>query len=145
MAATPRLQALWILLLAAALASACAPVRPAPQPVARNEVRASGAAGGPPPWAPAHGHRRKHGTEPARNGGGHDVRVVFDSQRGVHVVVGMSDHYWDAGRYYRVVRGEWRVSDHVDGPWVGVEIAEVPLALVRAATSKNVYPARRAD
>jgi hypothetical protein len=145
MAPTPRLQAAWILPLAAALASGCVVTHPAPQPQARNEVHAGDAKGGPPPWAPAHGYRRKHGAEPARDAGSDDVHIVFDSQRGVHVVLGLSDHYWDAGRYYRVVRGEWRVSARIDGPWVSVEVGDVPLALVRAATSKDVYPARRAD
>ncbi len=40
-----------------------------------SHARSSNAAapgGGPPPWAPAHGYRRKHGGGPGRNQGGYD-------------------------------------------------------------------------
>lgn len=143
MATVSRLPGVWLLAGAAALASGCVqarpPVQPGAHPLPASELYSAEPQGGPPPHAPAHGLRRRQGPDPGA------VRIAFDSERGVHVVVGMPDHYWDAGRYFRVKRGEWRVADHVDGPWVGTEARDVPLALVRAADSKDVYPAQRAD
>ena len=51
---------------------------------------------GPPSHAPAHGYRHKHAH--------HGVELVFDSAFGVYGVVGMSDHFFHAGHFYRQAR-----------------------------------------
>ncbi len=146
MASGSGLQGVWLLAGAAALVSGCVqakpPVHPGARPLPARERHAGEPQGGPPPHAAAHGQRGGHGPEADDPDA---VRIAFDSERGVHVVVGHPDHYWDAGRYFRVKRGEWRVAAHVEGPWVPVEVGDVPLALLRAAVSKDVYPASRAD
>jgi hypothetical protein len=105
--------------------------------------------GGPPPWAPAHGHRRKHG-DGGHHGDGGGVQVVFDSERGVYVVIGFPHHYYDAGHYYRFDSGHWEVSAHFEGPWLAVETRKVPASLRHARKKpkkgkKNGNPARWAD
>lgn len=72
---------------------------------------------GPPPHAPAHGYRHKHG---------HGTELVFDSRVGVYVVGGRSDHYYDSGSWYRHVDGAWQVSIELDGPWRFVSVHRLP-------------------
>ena len=146
MASVSRFQGVWLLAGAAALAAGCVQAKPpahlGTRPLPADELHAGDPKGAPPPHAAAHGLRHRQDAEPGEPGA---ARIAFDSERGFHVVVGYPDHYWDAGRYFRLKRGEWRVADHVEGPWVRVEARDVPLALVRAADSKDVYPAQRAD
>jgi len=76
--------------------------------------------GGPPPHAPAHGHRRKH----------HDgIELVYDSEIGVYVVVGRSHHYHDGRSYFRWIGGEWMMSVRMDDGWVAVGSTDVPTRL----------------
>jgi len=63
---------------------------------------------GPPPHAPAHGHRRKQVC---------GVELVFDTQLGLYVVVGHPDHYYYDGHFYRLTGGVWEVSLRFDGGW----------------------------
>lgn len=64
--------------------------------------------GGPPPHAPAHGHRKKHGA----------VDLAFDSGIGVYVVVGHPHYYWDGRVYLRWSGARWESCDRLDGVWV---------------------------
>jgi len=77
---------------------------------------------GPPPHAPAHGHRH------ARHRDG--VELVFDAGLGVYLVVDRRDYYWYRDRYLHWVSGSWWVSDRFDGGWVEVSIDAVPAGLV---------------
>ena len=63
---------------------------------------------GPPPHAPAHGHRRKQVC---------GVELVFDTGLGVYVVVGHPDHYYCDGYFYRLTEGVWAMSLRFDGGW----------------------------
>ncbi|MBW2316987.1 MAG: hypothetical protein JRH10_22740 [Deltaproteobacteria bacterium] len=77
---------------------------------------------GPPPHAPAHGHRhRRHQDE---------LELVFDAGLGVYSVVGRPDYYWHRDRYLHWTSGSWRVSRRFDGRWAGISIDAVPAGLV---------------
>ena len=81
---------------------------------------------GPPPHAPAHGHRHKH----------HGVDLLFDTGLGVYVVVGHAHHYFHDGRYYRLHESGWRVSAKLDGHWVEIKIKDLPRGLVSVKVKK---------
>lgn len=74
---------------------------------------------GPPPHAPAHGYRHKHG----------DVNLVFKSDLGVYLVDGHSGHYFSEGSYYRSHKGSWQISAHFEGPWSSVSKSKLPKGL----------------
>ena len=76
---------------------------------------------GPPPHAPAHGHRHKRHRD--------DVELVFDSGLGVYLVVDRPDYYWHRDRYLHWSSGSWRVSHRIDGDWAVVSVDVVPVAL----------------
>jgi len=62
---------------------------------------------GPPPHAPAHGYRHKH----------HDHDLVFDSELGVYVVVGLPELWFFDGSYFRWYGDRWEIGVDVGGPW----------------------------
>jgi hypothetical protein len=62
---------------------------------------------GPPPHAPAHGYRHKH----------HGRDLVFDSDLGVYVVVGLPDLWFLDGSYYRWYGERWEIGIDIAGPW----------------------------
>jgi hypothetical protein len=74
---------------------------------------------GPPPHAPAHGRRYKQ----------QGVELVYDSGRGVYVVVGLPNHYYSEGNYYRLRDTRWQVGVHIDGPWQPVSEESLPPGL----------------
>ncbi|MAG34180.1 MAG: hypothetical protein CL908_25145 [Deltaproteobacteria bacterium] len=66
---------------------------------------------GPPPHAPAHGHRHQHRHQ------GRDLELVFDSDLGVYVVVGIADRYYWNGHYIRIDGEQWYASVSLQGGW----------------------------
>jgi len=74
---------------------------------------------GPPPHAPAHGYRHKH----------QGVELVYDSGRGVYVVIDFPHHYYFKGHYYRLRETQWEVGVHIDGPWEFVSEDSLPSGL----------------
>ena len=78
---------------------------------------------GPPPHAAAHGYRHKR-----RHDG---VELIFDSGRGVYVVVGLSDHFFHAAHYYRLAGGAWQVSLRLDRGWTALEASALPAGLAK--------------
>jgi len=84
---------------------------------------------GPPAHAPAHGYRRKHVA---------GMELVFDSGRGVYVVVGLSDHYYHDGYFYRLRGGLWEMSLKPDGDWKAASEKSLPMGLqVKVKTNGN--------
>ena len=75
---------------------------------------------GPPAHAPAHGYRRKHVA---------GMELVFDSGRGIYVVVGLSDHYYHNGYFYRLCGSLWEMSPKPDGNWKVVSQKLLPMGL----------------
>ncbi|MGB2866151.1 MAG: hypothetical protein WBC05_22650 [Sedimentisphaerales bacterium] len=75
---------------------------------------------GPPAHAPAHGYRRKHAA---------GMELVYDSGRGVYVVVGLSDHYYHDGYFYRLRGGLWEMSLKPDGGWKAASEKSLPMGL----------------
>ncbi|MHC4646738.1 MAG: hypothetical protein ACYTBJ_14665 [Planctomycetota bacterium] len=75
---------------------------------------------GPPPHAPAHGHRHKNHD---------DVQLAYDSGRGVYVVVGIDDHYYWNGHYYRLSHSGWQVSVSMGGRWKPASEESLPVGL----------------
>ena len=74
---------------------------------------------GPPPHAPAHGYRRKY----------QGVELVYDSGRGIYVVIGFPNHYYFKGHYYRLGEVEWEVGVILEGPWKVISYDELPKGL----------------
>ena len=79
-------------------------------------------AGGPPPWAPAHGYRRNHAS---------GVTLVYDTGLGAYVVAGMPGYYYIDDRFYRSVTGAWQISVQLDGPWQSVGGRGLPPGLAK--------------
>jgi hypothetical protein len=77
---------------------------------------------GPPPWAPAHGHRHK------QHGG---AELVFDSGLGVYLVVGHTDLYFHRDHYYRYLEGRWELSIELGGPWLVAKVDKIPPGLIK--------------
>ena len=96
----------------------------------RSRVRI-GRGNGPPPHAPAHGHRHKH----AANG----VDLVYDSGRGVYVVVDLPDHYYYEGHFFRIRGAQWEVSLQVSGGWERVYEDSIPPGLRTKHKSKGKW------
>ncbi len=83
----------------------------------------------PPAHAPAHGYRRKHV---------HGMELVFDSGRGVYVVVGLSDHYYHDGYFYRLRGSSWEMSLKPNSGWKVVSGKSLPMGLqVRGKANSN--------
>jgi hypothetical protein len=84
---------------------------------------------GPPAHAPAHGYRRKHVA---------GMELVFDSGRGVYIVVGLPNHYYHDGYFYRLRDGLWEMSLKHDGDWKVVSQKSLPLGLqVKVKSNDN--------
>ena len=81
----------------------------------------------PPPHAPAHGYRHKH----------QGVELVYDSGRGVYVVINFPHHYYFKGHYYRLRETQWEVGVHIDGPWEFVSEGSLPPGLRAKGKAKG--------
>lgn len=75
---------------------------------------------GPPPHAPAHGYRHKHGD------GAH---LRYDSGLGLYVVLGHRDHYFSDGLYFRYSGGQWELSASLSGGWKLASESKLPKSL----------------
>ena len=87
----------------------------------------------PPSHAPAHGYRAKHKNHakpPASAPNG--VEIVFDSERGVSIAVGLPGVYFHAGQFYRRHDGGWQISVRADGGWNAVKGHAMPEAIRKA-------------
>ncbi len=73
----------------------------------------------PPPWAPAHGYRRKH----------HKHDLVFDAKIGVYVVVDLLGHYFYRDRFYKRVDGQWWTAARITSGWTVVGADGIPPGL----------------
>jgi len=74
---------------------------------------------GPPPHAPAHGYRQKY----------QGVELVYDSGRGVYVVVEFPLHFYLKGSFYRFHESQWEISADIKGPWKVIAEEELPPGL----------------
>lgn len=79
-----------------------------------------GRGNGPPPHAPAHGYRHKHID---------GVELVYDSGRGVYVVVGLPDHYYCDGHFFRIRSAQWEMSLSTTHGWKPVYEDTIPPGL----------------
>ncbi len=92
----------------------------------------------PPAHAPAHGYRAKRGGQvhaPAKESGG--IEVVFDSERGISVAVGLPGVLFHEGHYYREYDGRWQVSLSGNGGWSFAASGSIPEIIVK---SKKRHP-----
>lgn len=83
---------------------------------------------GPPPHAPAHGYR-------ARTSEG--IEIAYDSKLGLYVVVGLSNHYFCEGLYYRFNGGHWEVTAKFHDSWEAVAEYKVPQVLYSSKKGKG--------
>jgi hypothetical protein len=74
---------------------------------------------GPPPHAPAHGYRHKHGN----------IVLVYQSSLGIYAVDGHQGYYFLEGHFYRRNGSKWQVSAQFEGPWKKVSKAKLPKEL----------------
>ncbi len=88
---------------------------------------------GPPPHAPAHGYRRKL---PSKG------ELVFDSDCGVYVVVGLVKHFWLNGQYYRFCNGQWEMSMAIESGWKVVGEEKLPPGLRKKYKDKHAWKKR---
>jgi hypothetical protein len=79
---------------------------------------------GPPPWAPAHGYRRKY--EHAYQHRDSTVDLVFDSGLGVYIVVGIPNYYYWNGTYVRLNGTSWSRAPYLDARWTPCSEDELP-------------------
>jgi hypothetical protein len=85
----------------------------------RSIKKGKGKPKGPPPHAPAHGYRHKH----------QGVDLVYDSGRGVYVVVELDNYFYFKGNYYRHKENQWEISVHIEGPWEVITQKSLPKGL----------------
>lgn len=105
------------------MTASCSSYRTHPEPVIITDRS------GPPAHAPAHGYRRKHVQ---------GVEVVFDSGLGVYVVVGLTDHYYHDGYFFRLRSGIWERCPEPDGHWKVVAANSLPIGLqAKAKVNSN--------
>jgi hypothetical protein len=80
----------------------------------------------PPAHAPAHGYRAKHHRNKYHMHDHHErheravhsgVQIIFDSERGVHIAVGLPGLFFHEGSFYRHTSGGWQMSMRADGSW----------------------------
>lgn len=90
-----------------------------------------GRGNGPPPHAPAHGYRHKHKTK--------GVELVYDSGRGVYVVVGLPDHYYFDGHFFRIRGAHWEISLNTDDGWEPVYEDSIPPGLRKKGKAKGKW------
>jgi len=83
---------------------------------------------GPPSHARAHGYRRKQVC---------GYELVYDSGRGVYVVVGLPDCYYHEGHFYRWHAGAWEISVRADGDWTAVGRQALPPGLQAKTEDKT--------
>jgi hypothetical protein len=77
---------------------------------------------GPPPWAPAHGYRRKHAD---------GVVLVYDKGLDGYRVDGYPDCYFYGNRFYCRRGNVWNTGPHIRGPWTVVSVRNLPPGLAR--------------
>jgi len=77
---------------------------------------------GPPPWAPAHGYRRKH------PGG---ALLVYDAGLGCYAVEGHPSCYFQGNRFYCRRGGAWSGGPSLGGPWTVVSLQQLPPGLAK--------------
>lgn len=100
---------------------------------------------GPPPWAPAHGYRHKH--QRAYQSREQTVDLVFDSNVGVYVVVGIPNYYYWDGAYLRLEAGHWWRAQYLDASWTPCPAEALPGNLRSKPVTRYRGPPRdhRAD
>ncbi|MHC4556001.1 MAG: hypothetical protein ACYTFW_01855 [Planctomycetota bacterium] len=91
---------------------------------------------GPPAHARAHGYRRKHVA---------GMELVYDSGRGVYIVVGLSNHYYHDGYFYRLSGTLWEVSSQPNGGWASVSEKSLPPGLQAKGIGKGKGKNKRAS
>jgi hypothetical protein len=57
------------------------------------------------------------------------MELVYDSVRGIYVVVDFPNHYYFKGHYYRLGEIQWEVSVGLGGPWEFISYEELPKGL----------------
>lgn len=78
--------------------------------------------GGPPPNAPARGYQHEQSGE---------IQLVFDSNMGVYIVSGYTEHYYYHNRYYRWNNGSWQTSPKINRGWSSAPEKTIPPGLRR--------------
>jgi len=94
-------------------------------------VLPGGAGSEPPAHAPAHGYRAKQKQKHVHAS---EHQIVFDSERGIRVVVGLPGVFYHEGHFYRHADGGWQVSLRADTGWGSIAVANVPRLVFSAHT-----------
>ena len=116
----------FVLFCAALMLASCTTVG-----VYHTSGRKTGRGNGPPPHAPAHGYRYKHQTK--------GVELVYDSGCGVYVVVGLPDHYYCDGHFFRIKGAHWEMSLSTRYGWEPAYEDSIPPGLRNKGKSKGKW------
>jgi hypothetical protein len=65
------------------------------------------------------------------------VELVYDSGRGVYVVVGLPGHYYCDGRFFRISGAQWEMSLNTTHGWEPVYEHSIPPGLRSKGKSKG--------
>jgi len=84
---------------------------------------------GPPPHAPAHGYRHKHGQ----------ANLRFDKRLGLYIVLGRHEHYYHHGYYYHRGDSSWYLSRDLKGPWYAIKEKRLPPGLHKKKFKRQRY------
>ncbi len=88
---------------------------------------------GPPAYAKAQGLRRKQVC-------GYDL--LYDTNWGVYIVVGIAECYYHNGHFYRLRGNDWQRSPRADSGWDSVSVTLLPPGLQGRAGSRARNKAR---
>ena len=77
---------------------------------------------GPPPWAPAHGYRRKHAS---------GVDLIYDRVLGAYTVGDHPGCWFHDARFFCRRQDGWYSSAKIGGPWTGMRVKDLPPGLAR--------------
>ncbi len=83
---------------------------------------------GPPPWAPAHGYRRKHQS---------GVNLIYDKGFGAYTVDGHPGCWFHDASFFCRRNSGWHSSAKIGGPWEGVLVKNLPPGLARHHKDKQ--------
>ena len=84
---------------------------------------------GPPPHAPAHGYRHKHKK--------HDLE--YNSDLGIYVVIGLAEHYFIDGIFYKRTKHGWYSSHDIDKAWKEYKKDNLPGKLHKKYSDKKEH------
>lgn len=89
---------------------------------------------GPPPWAPAHGYRRKHPS---------GVDLIYDRVLDAYRVDGHPGCWFHDARFFCRRQDGWHSSAKIGGPWAGLRAEDLPPGLAHHHHDKQKHKRKK--